>query len=526
MCVITTTESKRQAFKNQGFIKVKGICVIQFLLNDTPIAVQECSPSLTMLDWLRTKKGKIGTKEGCATGDCGACTILVGEEHIDANGQLRWHYKTMNSCLLLLGNANAKHIVTVEAVTTGLYPTLTELHPVQRALVECHGSQCGFCTPGIIMSMLALYINHQTYPGKKAVIHALGGNLCRCTGYSPILLAAEKAYSYERSDEPYSAMAANFKAKLFANLDDIPFLKSGPRKFYLPQTVQQLVELKALYSHAHLVAGGTDFAIELSQNMLLPDIIISLCQVKELSQLTDNNGELQIGAALPYSQFTHLFYSYYPESKELFERLGSSQVRNSGTLGGSIGNASPIGDPAPLLIALNATVELLSSTGSRTIDVADYFVDYKKTLIRNDEVITKVTIPKRPKSLKLACHKISKRFEDDISTVCLVVALEHEQNIITSARCAMGGMAAIPKRANHVEQQLLSQPLQVSYFIDAARAISDDFSPMSDVRSSANYRLTVSKNLMQRIGIELCQPSSINNSNNNIAITRISHASL
>nr|WP_206017560.1 xanthine dehydrogenase small subunit [Pseudoalteromonas sp. 31A1] len=509
----------------QGFIKIKGVCVIQFLLNNTPIEVQECSPSLTILDWLRTKKGKVGTKEGCATGDCGACTILVGEERINANGQTSWQYKTMNSCLLLLGNAHAKHIVTVEAVTTGLYPNLTDLHPVQRALVECHGSQCGFCTPGIIMSLLALYINEPTYPGKKAVIHALGGNLCRCTGYSPILLAAEKAYSYERKAEPYSAMAAQFKASLNTQYDDdIPFLKNGPRKFYLPQTAQQLVELKALYPYAHLVAGGTDFAIELSQNMLLPDVIISLSQVKDLCTLADNNGELHIGAALPYSQFVEAFYNHYPESKELFERLGSSQVRNSGTLGGSIGNASPIGDPAPLLIALNASMDLLSSAGSRTIKVADYFIDYKKTVLKSDEVISKFTIPKRPESLKLACHKISKRFEDDISTVCLVLAIEHSQNMITQARCAMGGMAAIPKRAQHIEQKLVSQSLQVSSFIDAATAINDDFTPMSDVRSSAHYRATVSKNLLQRIGIEFCDPQACNN--NNIAITRISHASL
>ena len=321
-------------------------------------------------------------------------------------------------------------------------------------------------------------------------------------------------------------MAAQFKASLNIG-DDIPCLKNGPRTFYLPQSAAQLVELKARYPHAHLVAGGTDFAIELSQNMLLPDVIISLSQTSELCTLSDNNGELHIGAALPYSQFVEAFYTYYPESKELFERLGSNQVRNSGTLGGSIGNASPIGDPAPLLIALNATIDLLSTAGTRTINVADYFVDYKKTVIKSDEVISKITVPKRPDSLKLACHKISKRFEDDISTVCLILAIEQTQGVISNARCAMGGMAAIPKRAAHIEQKLNTQPLEVSAFVDAANAINNDFSPMSDVRSSAHYRTTVSKNLLQRIGIEFCdaQPSS-NKNNNNIAITRISHASL
>ncbi|MGO2013184.1 xanthine dehydrogenase small subunit [Pseudoalteromonas sp.] len=500
--------------------------MIQFLLNDTPIEIEKYSPSFTILDWLRTKKGKVGSKEGCATGDCGACTILVGEEHTDENGQTHWLYKTMNSCLLLLGNAHAKHIVTVEAVTPSLYPTLNELHPVQRALVECHGSQCGFCTAGIIISLLALYINNSTYPGKKAVIHALGGNLCRCTGYNPILLAAEKAYSYDRADETYSALAIKFKASLTdKENDEIPFLKNGPRTFYLPQTASQLVELKATNTNAHLVTGGTDFAIELSQNLLLPDTIISLSQTQELMQLTDNNGELHIGASLPYSLFIDTLCGYYPEAKELFERLGSTQVRNGGTLGGSLGNASPIGDPAPLLIALNARMDLLSTRGVRSIDVGDFFVDYRKTVLKEDEVISRIYIPKRAESLKLACHKISKRFEDDISTVCLILAIEHKDNIITNVRCAMGGMAATPKQAKNIEQRLINSSLEVSSFINAAAAINEDFSPMSDVRASASYRITVSKNLLQRIGIELCHSMAAVNSDP-IAITRISHASL
>ncbi|MBQ4832922.1 xanthine dehydrogenase small subunit [Pseudoalteromonas sp. MMG010] len=499
--------------------------MIQFLLNDTPIEVEKCSPSLTILDWLRTNKGKVGSKEGCATGDCGACTVLVGEEIVNPQGVHSWHYKTMNSCLLLLGNAHAKHIVTVEGVTPSLYPTLNELHPVQRALVECHGSQCGFCTPGIIMSLLALYINNPTYPGKSAVIHALGGNLCRCTGYSPILLAAEQAYSYPRSSENYSALATQFKASISCEQNQVPFLTNEQRTFYLPQTAAQLVALKSSHLNAHLVTGGTDFAIELSQNLLLPDTIISLSQTHELMQLKDNEGELNIGASLPYSQFVSQFCHYYPEAKELFERLGSTQVRNGGSLGGSLGNASPIGDPAPLLIALNATMDLLSARGTRTINVADFFLDYRKTVLKEDEVISNITIPKRSKSLKLACHKISKRFEDDISTVCLVLAIEHNDNTITHARCAMGGMAATPKNAPHIEQQLVGLPLSVASFKEAAKHVNSDFSPMSDVRASAEYRINVTKNLLHRVGIEFCH-SELKNPDNLIAITRISHASL
>ena len=506
--------------------------MIQFLLNDTAIEVETCSPTLTILDWLRTINGKVGTKEGCATGDCGACTLLVGEECIDADGSKKWQYKTINSCLMLLGNAHGKHIITVEAVTISKYPKLQDLHPVQRAMVECHGSQCGFCTPGFIMSLLALYINNETYPGKSAVLHALGGNLCRCTGYSPIIKAAEKAYEYERSQEPWSTMAAQFKQGLSnkqnkTNKDnnEVPFLKSDSRVFYLPQFTDQLVNLRAKYPDSQLVSGGTDFSIELSQNLILPDVIISTSQVQELTQFTDTQTCFAIGAAVTYHQLMDKFCAEFPESKELFERLGSSQIRNSGTLGGSLGNASPIGDPAPLLIALNASMVLVSNEGSRTIKVQDFFVGYRQTVLKTNEVISQVLVPKRSDSLKLACHKISKRFEDDISTVCLVLAIEHEQGVITQARCAMGGMAAIPARAKQVEQQLVGAKMETRSITHAATFINQDFSPMSDVRASKEYRLLVSQNLMQRIAHEFEQSIPITNITS-LPKVRIAHASL
>lgn len=504
--------------------------MIRFLLNDTPIELENCCPSRTILDWVRTKMVKTGTKEGCATGDCGACTLLVGEWVNSAEGKLQWHYKTMNSCLMLVGNAHGKHIVTVEGVSTGLQPTLAMLHPVQRAMVECHGSQCGFCTPGIIMSLLALYINHKTYPGRKATIHALGGNLCRCTGYAPILQAAKQAFAYERVPETWSAEATKFSEQIAKHeqVAEVPFLVQKSAKFYVPQTLPDLLHLKAQYPEAYLVAGGTDLAIELSQRLLRPNVLISTAQVRELTQQQENNGQLVIGAAVTYQQLTSVFCQYYPEAKELFERLGSAQVRNSGTLGGSIANASPIGDPAPLLIALNASIELQSNHGKRTLPVEDFFTGYRQTVLADNEVISKIIIPKRSAALKLACHKKSKRFEDDISTVCLVLAIEHRSHVITSARCAMGGMAATPARAKNIEQQLIGAQLSSQSFINAANFLAQDFTPMSDVRASAHYRLTVSKNLLQRIGVEFCQTIPVINvaSNTMNTVTRISHASL
>lgn len=489
--------------------------MIQFLLNETPQAVENCSPNMTVLEWLRTKMRQTGTKEGCATGDCGACTLLVGEEHSDG----QWHYKTMNSCLLLVGNAHGKHIITVEAVTRGMHLTPEELHPVQRAMVECHGSQCGFCTPGFIMSLLALYINHEQYPGQKAVIHALGGNLCRCTGYSPILKAAEKAYEYERSQEPWSAMAKAFKQTLNQqSTSNTPSLINGQSNFLLPQSLDQLLTLKANHPEAHIVAGATDLAIEIGQQLLSPKTMISVTQTPELTEVIETGSQFTIGAAAPYEKFVGQLCEHYPETAELFERLGSTQVRNGGTLGGSLGNASPIGDPAPMLIALGASIELQSLEGARTLNVEDFFIGYRETVLAENEVITKVIIPKRSANLTLACHKVTKRFEDDISTVCLAIAIEHKNHVITSVRLAMGGMAAVPKRASQMEQQLRGAKFEAQSFTTAGEYVSQDFQPLTDVRASEDYRLKVTRNLMQRVGLEFCQqiPTSL----------RIAHASL
>ena len=502
--------------------------MIHFLLNDQTVIVDQVAPDLNILDWLRTKKGITSSKEGCGTGDCGACTILLGSEVIDKDNNSRWHYQTVNSCLMLLGNAHGKHIITLDALTPKLTPSLEDLHPVQRAMVECHGSQCGFCTPGFIMSLLALYINNPEYPGKKAVIHALGGNLCRCTGYAPIIAAAEKCYEYPREQETWSTLAAQFKQQVREQANDSPSLMLGDATFYVPQHLSELLALKQRYPSGKLIAGATDLSIEISQQLLEFKNLISVAQVKELCYLTETKTTFEIGAALPYSQFMAPFCEHFPESKELFERLGSTQVRNSGTLGGSLGNASPIGDPAPLLIALNAQLVLQTNTHSRTIKVEELFTDYKQTVLKNDEVITTIIVPKRKATTKLACHKVSKRLEDDISTVALIVAIETDGQTITQARCSMGGMSATPTRATHIENFLENSKFTLETFIAAGQCIEQDYIPMSDVRASAFYRTTVAQNLLQRIGYEFCEPRAmtINKPVNDPTGVRIQHAAL
>ena len=511
--------------------------MIQFLLNNEMIQLQAFAPSMSILDWLRTNMGKVGSKEGCASGDCGACTVVVGDL---MNGQ--WQYKSINACLMLLGNLHGKHLITVEALTTKVNPAVEDLHPVQRAMVECHGSQCGFCTPGFIMSLFALYMNFKTYPGKEVVLQALGGNLCRCTGYNPILKAAEKCFSYQdqvaqnitHKDHRFSKQVQALTVSLQKDLalNKIPMIEDGDQYFYLPQNSVQLCELKASYPQAQFVAGATDLSVEFSQRLSYNNQLISVRYCPELMQFNEDEQGLHIGAALPYSEFLDRFCEIYPESYELFERLGSLQIRNAGSLGGSIANASPIGDPAPLLIALNANLELQSIRGNRTIPLQDFFLDYRKTQLAVDEVIVAIHIPTRSPAFNLSCHKISKRIEDDISAVCLVLSYQLDDHRMQQVRCAMGGMAATPALAKNVARALEGKTFSLDNLQTAAQQIEVDFQPLSDVRASSAYRLQVSKNLFERIWYQgsgkilLKQDSDPAIRSLSAIHTRINHASL
>ena len=511
--------------------------MIQFLLNDEMIELESFAPSLSILTWLRTDMGKVGSKEGCGSGDCGACTVVVGDL---IDGQ--WHYKSINACLTLLGNLHGKHLITVEALTSKINPDIDDLHPVQRAMVEYHGSQCGFCTPGFIMSLFALYMNHSSYPGKEIVIQSLGGNLCRCTGYQPILKAAENCFNYEsdpiknieHKDHRFSQQVKKLTESLKQSLDlnQVPMIKNGEQNFYLPQNLSQLCELKSAFPVAKFVAGATDLSVEFSQHLTYSDQLISVRYCPELMQFKNDESGLCIGAALPYSEFVEQFCDIYPEAHELFERLGSLQVRNAGSLGGSIANASPIGDPAPLLIALNANLELHSTRGKRIIALEDFFIDYRKTQLAEDEVIVAIHVPKRTESFKLSCHKISKRIEDDISAVCLVLAYQYNNKQMHQVRCSMGGMAATPALAKHVANSLNGKTLTLENLQLAAEQLEVDFQPLSDVRASSAYRIQVSKNLFSRIWYQTQDKTQFKNARVEITNaapiihTRVNHAAL
>lgn len=468
--------------------------MIRFLVNHVRYEVAELAPTVSILDWLRTEIKQTGTKEGCASGDCGACTVIVGEQ--TAKGV---EYFTVNSCLLLVGNVHGKHIITVDSLTSSHHLALESLHPVQRAMVECHGSQCGFCTPGFIMSMYSVYELNQSYPGDEAIMEALGGNLCRCTGYKPIIDACKKMFDYPRWPSAFTESAS-----AFFEGEPIPegLLTFGEQKMFIPQTLQRLLALKAEYPQAKLIAGGTDLSLEFTQMLKDHEVIISVAQVPELKGYAEQDGKIRIGAGTPYSEFVDVFCKQYPEAKELFHRLGSQQIRNVGTVGGSLGNASPIGDPAPLFIALDAVVILASEAAERSVPMADFFTGYRKTLIAENEVITAVELPMRSSEQKLACYKISKRMEDDISAVLFAMAYQVTDGVISAVKTGFGGMAATPLAAKHLEQALIGQPFSLSTLQAAGAALDLDFKPMSDVRASSDYRMMVTKNLLTRLWFE------------------------
>ncbi|TLY50892.1 MAG: xanthine dehydrogenase small subunit [Gammaproteobacteria bacterium] len=468
---------------------------IRFVLDGERVEVSGVPPTTTVLEWLREHRGRCGTKEGCAEGDCGACTVVVGE--LDAaDGSERMRYRAINSCIRFLPTLDGKELVTVESLADG-----DTLHPVQQAMVDCHASQCGFCTPGFVMSLFALYQSDALYlqekPSRDEVVEALAGNLCRCTGYRPIIDAGcamadyAKPARWSRADAQARAHADALRAIRRDNALQLP-------GFVAPRSVAELAAAYERVPASLLLAGGTDVGLWVTKHLRDLPPIIYLGEVAELQRIDTCGGALRIGAAVSLTDGWNAIVATHPALAELAQRFASPPVRNSGTLVGNIANGSPIGDAMPALIALDATVELRRGATTRTLPLEALYLDYMKKDLALGEFVAAVTIPAARKSLRLASYKLSKRIDQDISAVCAAFAVEIDGDRVREARIAYGGMAAIPARAKHTEAALRDQPWNAATVERACTALAQDFTPLTDMRASADYRLAGAQNLLRR----------------------------
>ena len=475
--------------------------MIQFLLNQTLRSEHTLDPNLTVLNYLREHLHKPGTKEGCASGDCGACTVVVGELHTDDQGVECLRYRSINSCLTFVSALHGKQLISIEDLKHQ-----GQLHSVQQAMVDCHGSQCGFCTPGFVMSLFALQKNSTGSHNGHQAHEALAGNLCRCTGYRPILAAAEQACGAPRQDQ-FDALQGETIALLKAIAPtQTGELNSGDKRCLLPLTISDLAEIYESHPQARLLAGGTDLALEVTQFHRPLPVMIYVGNVAEMKRIEHFDDRLEIGAAVSLTDAYGTLKAEYPDFGELLQRFASLQIRNQGTLGGNIGNASPIGDSPPLLIALGAQLVLRKGETRRTLAIEDYFIDYRVTARQEGEFIEKILIPRADAKHLFRAYKISKRLDDDISAVCAAFNLRIDNAVVTEARVAFGGMAATSKRAKACETALLGSDWNSASIERACAALAADFTPLSDFRASKEYRLLSAQNLLRKYFIELQTP--------------------
>ena len=439
---------------------------IAFLLNGTPVRIEGEPPTRTLLDWLRVNRGLTGTKEGCNEGDCGACTVMVTDE----TGS-----RSLNACILFLPQLHGKAVRTVE----GISGPKGEMHPVQEAMVTHHGSQCGFCTPGFVVSMAVAHLN-------GAVDHddQLAGNLCRCTGYAPIIRAAEAA---ESASVPEWMQADRAAVAGFA---------AGEAGAFRPAGSDTLADWYLQNPDAVLIAGATDVGLWVTKQLRDLRPVAFLSGVKDLQGIEARGGQLHVGACVTITDLREAVADRLPSFAEMLRRYASTQVRNAATIGGNIANGSPIGDGPPALIALGATLHLRRGDEMRSMALEDFFIEYRKQDRRPGEFVAGISFPEHAPGLR--CYKISKRFDQDISAVCGCFNVTVEGGKVTGARIAFGGMAGTPKRAKLAEAALVGKPWSEATIEEAAFAMSGDFTPMTDMRASAAYRMQVAQNLMRR----------------------------
>ncbi len=439
--------------------------------------LSDVDPTATLLDWLRDNRGLTGTKEGCNEGDCGACTVMVTDEG---------SAKALNSCILFLPQLHGKAVRTVEGASS---PN-GEAHPVQQAMVDLHGSQCGFCTPGFVMSMVASHANGATDHDTQ-----LAGNLCRCTGYAPIIRAAKAAEPH-----PVPKWITNDQSFSCSEILRGEAAGRGAEPPYLPGSADELAALYTQHPDATLVAGATDVGLWVTKQLRDLDPVIFLSRCEDLKEVTITDEEIRFGAMVDMNRMGAALTDLHPSYAEMIRRYASVQVRHAATVGGNIANGSPIGDNPPALIALGATLHLRKGEERRSMPLEDFFIDYGKQDRAPGEFVEAVSFPRQVDRLK--AYKLSKRFDQDISAVCGCFNVTVTDGTVTQARIAFGGMAGTPKRATHVEAALTGKPWTAATIQAALPAFADDYAPLTDMRASATYRLETAKAMLERYFLE------------------------
>lgn len=467
---------------------------LRFILNDQDVVLDEISATRTLLDFLRLDRRMTGSKEGCAEGDCGACTVLVGRV---SGGELT--YESVNACICFVGSLDATHVVTVEHLSAANSP----LHPVQQAMVDHHGSQCGFCTPGIVMSLYGMWMQNAD-PSVNDIEVALQGNLCRCTGYAPIIKAGKSISAYGTVvADPLVMERQTIKARLEAMRDGRRVeVGKGKDRVIVPASADDLAEVYAANPTGTLVSGATDVGLWVTKFMRDIGPMIFIGEVPELHRIEETDGALKLGAGVTYTEATAAVIGRFPQLEELWMRIGGAQVRNMGTIGANIANGSPIGDTPPPLMALGASITLRKGNARREVKLEDFFIAYGKQDRQPGEFVESVTIPSLPEGEQFACYKITKRKDEDISALCGAFRLKLDGGKVAAITIAYGGMAATPKRAKAVEAALLGRAWNVATVEAAIPEFAEDYEPLTDMRASAEYRLLAAQNLLRRFFLE------------------------
>jgi len=463
---------------------------IRFVFEDKIKEIKNPDPNETILNLIRLRLKKTGTKEGCAEGGCGACTVVVGE--LKKNKII---YNAINSCIAFTTSLEGKHLLIVE----DLIQKNGSLHPVQSAMVNFHGSQCGFCTPGFIMSLFSMYKNKTSYD-KKTIEESISGNLCRCTGYRPIIDAAKslkeiKADQFKKNEKKTIRLLKKIRPK---NI----YINNKSKKYFAPRTINELKKIIKKNKNAEFLSGGTDISLVVTKQKKDIKNIIYLNSIDELNYIKEKDKYIEVGATTPLIKFQFIIKKYYPDFNRILKRYGSVQIRNVATLAGNMATASPIGDSLPVLLSLNASITIEGFNKKTVIPLKDFFIGYRKTKLKKGQFIRSIRIPVFKKNIFKA-YKISKRIDDDISSVCASFNLAIVNKKIKNIKIAYGGMAATPKRAIYCEKMLLNSNFSEDIILKAQKSLEKDFQPIDDMRASKDYRLEIAKNLLTKCFAEI-----------------------